>query len=104
MTNEEIAARAIADAETPVGGGYMHDGHLDGLTCEALAAAVVAALTEAGRLVPDGCVVIPRDAAERAEWACGTIAIQRWATNDPKTEAARLALSSALDKRDASET
>lgn len=50
MTNEEIAARAIADAETPVGGGYMHDGHLDGLTCEALAAAVVAALTEAGRL------------------------------------------------------
>lgn len=54
MTNEEIAARAIADAETPVGGGYMHDGHLDGLTCEALAAGVVAALTEAGRLVPDG--------------------------------------------------
>lgn len=69
MTNEEIAARAIADAETPVGGGYMHDGHLDGLTCEALAAAVVAALTEAGRIVPDGHVAIERGRWERVRKA-----------------------------------
>ena len=71
MTDTEIVARALLDAKQAGAitcGVESWDGsrgrvdHVPILSInyDELAAAVVAALTEAGRLVPDGCVAIPR--------------------------------------------
>jgi hypothetical protein len=51
QTDAEIVARAVQS----VSGFDLTEGER-----RRMAAAVVAALTEAGRLVPDGCVAIPR--------------------------------------------
>lgn len=82
QTDAEIVARALLQGKT-IGAiscrveawdgsrGRVEHAPVLSINYDELAAAVVAALTEAGRLVPDGCVAIDRatyDAALTLAW------------------------------------